>query len=555
MSNYQYIYFMSGLTKAYSGGKKVLEDIHLQFYPDAKIGIVGVNGAGKSTLLRIMAGVDQEFSGEAYAAEGAKVGYLAQEPELDPSKDVFGNVMEGVGEIKEKLDAFNAVSAKMAEDYTDELMEEMSQLQEQIDALDAWDLDARVEMAMEALRCPPGDWPVDKLSGGEKRRVALAKLLLSKPDLLLLDEPTNHLDAESVAWLENYLREFPGAVVTVTHDRYFLDNVTGWILELDRGRGIPYEGNYSSWLEQKAKRLDQEQREEANTQKTLSRELEWIRQSPKARQAKSKARINAYDDLLASAGTEEIGQAQIQIPVGPRLGGVVIEADGISKAFGEKYLIDDLSFSLPPGGIVGVIGPNGAGKTTLFKMITGQEQPDTGTFRVGDTVKLGYVDQTRDDLDGTKNVWEEISGGLDVISLGKREIPSRAYVSWFNFKGGDQQKKVANLSGGERNRVQLAKMLTEGANLHMLDEPTNDLDVDTLRELERALEVFPGCAVIISHDRWFLDRIATHILAFEGDSHVEWFEGNYEDYIKDKIRRLGEEAVMPKRVKYKPLER
>ncbi len=555
MSNYQYIYFMSGLTKAYSGGKKVLEDIHLQFYPDAKIGIVGVNGAGKSTLLRIMAGVDQEFSGEAYAAEGAKVGYLAQEPELDPSKDVFGNVMEGVGEIKEKLDAFNAVSTKMAEDYTDELMEEMSQLQEQIDALDAWDLDARVEMAMEALRCPPGDWPVDKLSGGEKRRVALAKLLLSKPDLLLLDEPTNHLDAESVAWLENYLREFPGAVVTVTHDRYFLDNVTGWILELDRGRGIPYEGNYSSWLEQKAKRLDQEQREEANTQKTLSRELEWIRQSPKARQAKSKARINAYDDLLASAGTEEIGQAQIQIPVGPRLGGVVIEADGISKAFGEKYLIDDLSFSLPPGGIVGVIGPNGAGKTTLFKMITGQEQPDTGTFRVGDTVKLGYVDQTRDDLDGTKNVWEEISGGLDVISLGKREIPSRAYVSWFNFKGGDQQKKVANLSGGERNRVQLAKMLTEGANLLMLDEPTNDLDVDTLRELERALEVFPGCAVIISHDRWFLDRIATHILAFEGDSHVEWFEGNYEDYIKDKIRRLGEEAVMPKRVKYKPLER
>ncbi len=555
MSKYQYIYFMSALTKAYSGGKKVLEDIHLQFFPDAKIGIVGVNGAGKSTLLRIMAGVDQEFSGEAYAAEGAKVGYLAQEPELDESKDVFGNVLEGVGEIKEKIDAFNEVSAQMAEEYTDELMEKMSALQEEIDAADGWDLDSRVEIAMEALRCPPGDWPVDKLSGGEKRRVALAKLLLSKPDLLLLDEPTNHLDAESVAWLENYLKEFPGAVVTVTHDRYFLDNVTGWILELDRGRGIPYEGNYSSWLDQKAKREAREKREEGNRQKSLDRELEWISQSPKARQAKSKARINAYEDLLANAGKEEVGQAQIQIPVGPRLGGVVVEAKNISKAFGDKYLIDDLSFELPPGGIVGVIGPNGAGKTTLFKMITGAEQPDSGTFRVGETVKLGYVDQTRDDLDGNKNVWEEISGGLDVISLGKREVPSRAYVSWFNFKGGDQQKKVGNLSGGERNRVQLAKMLTEGANLLMLDEPTNDLDVDTLRELERALEVFPGCAVIISHDRWFLDRIATHILAFEGDSHVEWFEGNYEDYIEDKIRRLGVEAVQPKRVKYKPLER
>ena len=555
MSKYQYIYFMSGLTKAYSGGKKVLEDIHLQFYPDAKIGIVGVNGSGKSTLLRIMAGVDKEFAGEAYAAEGAKVGYLAQEPELDSSKNVFENAMEGVAEIKAKLDEFNAVSAQMAEDYSDELMEKMSALQEEIDALDAWDLDSRVEMAMEALRCPPGDWSVDKLSGGEKRRVALAKLLLSKPDLLLLDEPTNHLDAESVAWLENYLKEFPGAVVTVTHDRYFLDNVTGWILELDRGKGIPYEGNYSSWLDQKAKRLAQEQREEANKQKSLDRELEWISQSPKARQAKSKARINAYEDLLNSAGAEEIGQAQIQIPVGPRLGGVVIEAKNISKAFGEKYLIDDLSFELPPGGIVGVIGPNGAGKTTLFKMITGAEKPDSGDFRVGETVKLGYVDQTRDDLNPDNNVWQEISGGLDVISLGKREVPSRAYVSWFNFKGGDQQKKVGNLSGGERNRVQLAKMLTEGANLLMLDEPTNDLDVDTLRELERALEVFPGCAVIISHDRWFLDRIATHILAFEGDSHVEWFEGNYEDYIEDKIRRLGVEAVVPKRVKYKPLER
>ncbi len=555
MSKYQYIYFMSGLTKAFSGGKKILEDVHLQFFPDAKIGIVGVNGAGKSTLLKIMAGVDQDFSGEAYAAEGAKVGYLAQEPELDESKDVFGNVMEGVGEIKAKLDEFNAVSMAMAEDYSDELMEKMSALQEEIDALDAWDLDARVEMAMEALRCPPGDWPVDKLSGGEKRRVALAKLLLSKPDLLLLDEPTNHLDAESVAWLENYLKEFKGAVVTVTHDRYFLDNVTGWILELDRGRGIPYEGNYSSWLEQKQKRLEQENREEANKQKSLNRELEWINQSPKARQAKSKARVSAYEDLLNSAGTEEIGQAQIQIPVGPRLGGVVIEAKNINKAFGDKYLIDDLSFELPPGAIVGVIGPNGAGKTTLFRMITGQDKPDSGTFRVGETVKIGYVDQSREDLDPKKNVWEEISGGLDVISLGKREIPSRAYVSWFNFKGGDQQKKVGNLSGGERNRVQLAKMLTEGANLLMLDEPTNDLDVDTLRELERALEVFPGSAVIISHDRWFLDRIATHILAFEGDSHVEWFEGNYEDYIADKIRRLGAEAVVPKRVNYKPLER
>ncbi len=554
MSKYQYIYFMQGLTKAY-GTKKILENVHLQFYPDAKIGVVGVNGAGKSTLLRIMAGVDKEFSGEAYAAEGVKIGYLAQEPELDETKTVFENAMAGVGEIKAKLDEFNAVSVQMAEEYTEELMEKMSALQEEIDALDAWDLDARVEMAMEALRCPPGDWPVDKLSGGEKRRVALARLLLSKPDLMLLDEPTNHLDAESVAWLENYLREFPGAVVTVTHDRYFLDNVTGWILELDRARGIPYEGNYSSWLEQKAKRLEQEAREEANKQKSLDRELEWIRQSPKARQAKSKARINAYEELVNEADAEAITTAQIQIPVGPRLGDVVIECEHISKAFGEKYLINDLSFKLPPGGIVGVIGPNGAGKTTLFKMITGKEEPDTGTFRVGDTVKLGYVDQTREDLDPNKNVWEEISGGLDVIQLGKKEIPSRAYVSWFNFKGGDQQKKVGNLSGGERNRVQMAKMLTEGANLILLDEPTNDLDVDTLRELERALEVFPGCAVVISHDRWFLDRIATHILAFEGNSHVEWFEGNYEDYIQDKISRLGNEAVQPKRVKYKPLER
>ncbi|MEL7492098.1 MAG: energy-dependent translational throttle protein EttA [Pseudomonadota bacterium] len=555
MSKYQYIYFMHGLSKTYTGGKKVLEDIHLQFFPDAKIGIVGVNGAGKSTLLRIMAGVDQEFNGEAYAADGAKVGYLPQEPELDTSKTVFENVMTGVGEIKEKIDAFNAVSAELGENYTDELMEKMSALQEEIDAADGWDLDSKVEMAMGALRCPPGDWPVDNLSGGEKRRVALAALLLSKPDLLLLDEPTNHLDAESVAWLENYLREFPGAVVLVTHDRYFLDNVTGWILELDRGRGIPFEGNYSSWLDQKSKRMAQEAREEANRQKSLGRELEWISQSPKARQAKSKARINAYDDLLAQAGKEEVGTAQIQIPPGPRLGDVVIEADHLRKAFGEKLLIDDLSFKLPPGGIVGVIGPNGAGKTTLFKMLTDKEEPDGGALRVGDTVKMGYVDQTREDLDPNKNVWEEISGGLDIIQLGKREVPSRAYVGWFNFKGGDQQKKVGSLSGGERNRVQLAKMLTEGANLLLLDEPTNDLDVDTLRELESALEVFAGCAVIISHDRWFLDRIATHILAFEGDSHVEWFEGGFSDYMEDKKRRLGPDADVPKRIKYKPLTR
>lgn len=555
MAKHQYIYFMSGLSKQYSGGKKILEDIHLQFYPDAKIGIVGVNGAGKSTLLRIMAGVDQEFNGEAYAADGAKVGYLAQEPELNPDKNVFENVMEGVGEIKDKIDAFNAVSAELGENYTDELMDRMSKLQEEIDAADGWDIDSKIEMAMEALRCPPGDWPVDKLSGGEKRRVALARLLLSKPDLLLLDEPTNHLDAESVAWLEHHLREFPGAVVLVTHDRYFLDNVTGWILELDRGKGLPFEGNYSAWLEARQKRLEQEAREEGNRQKSLDREVDWIKASPKARQAKSKARINAYEELLAKAGKEEINTAQIQIPPGPRLGGVVIEADNLKKAFGDKLLYENLSFKLPPGGIVGVIGPNGAGKTTLFRILTEQETPDEGEMRVGDTVKLGYIDQTREDLDGSKNVWEEISGGLDVIQLGKREVPSRAYVGWFNFKGGDQQKKVANLSGGERNRVQLAKMLTEGANLLLLDEPTNDLDVDTLRELEAALDDFAGCAVIISHDRWFLDRIATHILAFEGDSHVEWFEGNFADYMEDKKRRLGPDADVPKRIKYKPLTR
>jgi ATP-binding cassette ChvD family protein len=555
MAKYQYIYFMQGLTKAYTGGKKVLENIYLQFYPDAKIGIVGVNGSGKSTLLRIMAGIDKEFSGEAYPADGAKVGFLPQEPQLDNSKTVFENVMEGLGPIKAKIDAFNAVSAEMAENYSDELMEKMSKLQEEIDAADGWDIDSKIEMAMEALRCPPGDWKVDKLSGGEKRRVALARLLLSAPDLLLLDEPTNHLDAESVAWLENYLREYKGAVIIVTHDRYFLDNVTGWVLELDRGRGIPHEGNYSSWLEAKRKRLEQEEREEQNRKKTLDRESEWISASPKARQAKSKARINAYEDLLAKAGKEDINFAQIQIPPGPRLGGVVIEAENLKKAFGDKLLIDGLSFKLPPGGIVGVIGPNGAGKTTLFRMLTDKEKPDGGSLRVGETVKIGYVDQSRDDLSPNKNVWEEISGGLDVIKLGNREMPSRAYVGWFNFKGGDQQKKVGNLSGGERNRVQLAKMLTEGANLLLLDEPTNDLDVDTLRELERALEDFAGCAVIISHDRWFLDRIATHILAFEGDSHVEWFEGNFAAYMEDKKRRLGPDADIPHRIKYKPLTR
>ena len=555
MAKYQYIYFMQGLTKAFTGGKKVLENIHLQFYPDAKIGIVGVNGSGKSTLLRIMAGVDKEFNGEAYPADGATVGFLQQEPQLDQSKTVFENVLEGLGAIKAKIDDFNAVSAQMAEDYTDELMEKMSKLQEEIDAADGWDIDSKIEMAMEALRCPPGDWKVDKLSGGEKRRVALARLLLSKPDLLLLDEPTNHLDAESVAWLENHLRDYPGAVIIVTHDRYFLDNVTGWVLELDRGRGIPHEGNYSSWLEAKRKRLEQEDREEQNRKKTLDRESEWISASPKARQAKSKARINSYEELLAKAGNEDISTAQIQIPPGPRLGGVVIEAADLKKAYGDKLLFDGLTFKLPPGGIVGVIGPNGAGKTTLFRMLTGQEEPDGGSLRVGETVKIGYVDQSRDDLAPNKNVWEEISGGLDVLKLGNREMPSRAYVGWFNFKGGDQQKKVGNLSGGERNRVHLAKMLTEGANLLLLDEPTNDLDVDTLRELERALEDFAGCAVIISHDRWFLDRIATHILAFEGDSHVEWFEGNFAAYVEDKRRRLGAAADIPHRIKYKKLTR
>jgi len=551
----QFIYHMQGLTKTYTGGKQVLKNIHLSFYPDAKIGVVGVNGAGKSTLLRIMAGLDKEYNGEAWAAEGAKVGFLAQEPELNPDKDVLGNVMEGVAETKALLDEYNEVSMKMAEDYSDELMEKMTELQEKIDAMDAWDLDSKVEMAMDALRCPAGDADVTKLSGGERRRVALCKLLLSKPDLLLLDEPTNHLDAESVAWLEQTLREFAGAVILVTHDRYFLDNVTGWILELDRGQGIPYEGNYSSWLEQKQKRMEQEGAKEVARQRTLAREMDWIKASPKARQAKSKARIKAFDDLVNQAKDRRPENAQIIIPAAQRLGSTVIKADGLKKGYGDRLLIDNLSFELPPGGIVGVIGPNGAGKTTLFRMLTGQEQPDDGSLTIGETVQLGYVDQSRDDLAGDKTVWEEISDGLDMIEVGERTMPSRAYVGAFNFKGGDQQKKVGSLSGGERNRVHMAKLLRRGANVLLLDEPTNDLDVDTLRALEDALEEFAGCAVVISHDRWFLDRLATHILAFEGDSHVEWFEGNFQDYEEDKKRRLGAEADQPTRIKYKRFER
>ncbi|MBX3508691.1 MAG: energy-dependent translational throttle protein EttA [Parvibaculum sp.] len=551
MAAYQYVYVMDRLSKTYPGGKQVLKDIRLSFFPGVKIGVVGLNGAGKSTLLRIMAGVDKDFTGEAWAAAGAKVGYLPQEPELDASKDVFGNVMEGAAEKKALVDRYN----ELAMNYSDETAEEMAKLQDIIDAQNLWDLDAQVEMAMDALRCPEGDADVSKLSGGEKRRVALCRLLLASPDLLLLDEPTNHLDAESIAWLQNYLKEYAGTVVMVTHDRYFLDNVTGWILELDRGSGIPYEGNYSSWLEQKEKRLEQEGRQEEAKQRTLARELEWIRQSPKARQAKSKARINAYEELLAEAGRQQEGKAQIIIPAGPRLGGNVYEAEHISKGFGDRLLIDDLSFKLPPGGIVGVIGPNGAGKTTLFRMLTGQEKPDSGTLKIGETVVMGYVDQSRDTLDPNKTVWEEISGGTDIVELGKVTMPSRAYVGSFNFKGSDQQKKVGLLSGGERNRVHLAKMLKSGANLLLLDEPTNDLDVETLRALEDALVAFAGCAVVISHDRWFLDRIATHMLAFEGNSHVEWFEGNYQDYEEDKKRRLGPEAEIPHRIKYKRFSR
>ena len=559
MASYQYIYVMKGLKKVYPGGREVLKDIWLSFFPGAKIGVLGLNGAGKSTLLKIMAGIEKEFDGEAWAAEGATVGYLPQEPELDASKDVAGNVMEGLGETKKLLDRFEEVSARFAEELTDDemndLIAEQAELQEKIDAADAWDLGRTVEIAMDALRCPPGDADVSTLSGGERRRVALCRLLLQKPDLLLLDEPTNHLDAESVAWLERFLHDYEGTVVAVTHDRYFLDNVAGWILELDRGRGIPFEGNYSSWLEQKQARLVQEERGEAARQKTLSRELEWIRQSPRARQAKSKARISAYEDLLAQNADKAPEAGRIVIPAGARLGDLVIEADHLRKAFGERLLVEDLNFKIPPGAIVGIIGPNGAGKTTLFRMITQQEQPDSGALKIGDSVELGYVDQSRDTLAGDRMVWEEIADGKDEIQLGKRTVPARAYVGAFNFRGADQQKKVGQLSGGERNRVHLAKVLKSGANVIMLDEPTNDLDVDTLRALEEALSEFGGCVLITSHDRWFLDRIATHILAFEGDSQVVWFEGNYDDYEADRKRRLGAEADQPHRIKYKPLTR
>jgi len=550
----QYIFQMQGLTKAYPGNKKVFENIWLSFYSDAKIGVVGVNGSGKSTLLKIMAGIDTEFSGEARAADGTKMGYLEQEPQLDDKLDVWGNVISWCEE-KKIFDQYNAVAAKLGEDYSDELMEEMTALQEKLDAGDLWDIDSRIEMAMDALRCPPNDWPVDKLSGGEKRRVALARLLLSKPDMLLLDEPTNHLDAESVAWLQHHLENFPGCVILVTHDRYFLDQVTKWTLELDRGKGIPYEGNYSAWLEQKAKRSAQEERESESRKRTIERELEWVRSSPSARRSKSKARLAAFDELVNASEREKQTFAQIQIPPGPRLGNVVIEADHLKKAYGDKLLFNDLTFKLPPGGIVGVIGPNGAGKSTLFKILTQQETPDDGAIRLGETVQLSYVDQHRDALDPNKTVWEEISGGLDIMKVGTREIPSRAYVGSFNFKGGDQQKKVGLLSGGERNRVHLAKTLASGGNVILLDEPTNDLDVETLQALESALEDFPGCAVVISHDRWFLDRLATHILAFEGDSHVEWFEGNFEAYEEDKKRRLGADSLIPQRIKFQKFSR
>jgi ATP-binding cassette ChvD family protein len=547
----QFVYFMQGLSKAYPGNRKVLDNVHLSFYPDAKIGVLGVNGSGKSTLLRIMAGIDKEYNGEAWVAQGARVGYLEQEPQLDATKTVRENVMEGVAKQKAILDRYN----ELAMNYSDETADEMTKLQDEIEAAGLWDLDSKVDQAMDALRCPPDDSDVTKLSGGERRRVALCKLLLDQPDLLLLDEPTNHLDAESVSWLEGHLRNYPGAILIVTHDRYFLDNVTGWILELDRGKGIPYEGNYTAWLSQKQKRLEQEGREDAAHQRTLAREQEWIAASPKARQAKSKARYQRYEELLKQASEKQTHTAQITIPVAERLGQNVVDFESLSKAFGDNLLIDDLTFKLPPGGIVGVIGPNGAGKTTLFRMITQQETPDKGTITVGDSVHLGYVDQSRDSLDGKKSVWEEISGGNELILLGKREVNSRGYCSSFNFKGADQQKKVGSLSGGERNRVHLAKMLKSGANVLLLDEPTNDLDVDTLRALEEALEDFAGCAVIISHDRWFLDRIATHILAFEGESHVEWFEGNFQDYEKDKMRRLGQDSIIPHRVKYKKLTR
>jgi ATP-binding cassette ChvD family protein len=547
----QFIYHMQGLSKTYPGNRKVLENINLSFYPDAKIGVLGVNGSGKSTLLRIMAGIDKEFSGEAWAAEGARVGYLEQEPQLEAAKRVRDNVMQGVAPQKVILDRYN----ELAVNYSDETADEMTKLQDEIEAKGLWDLDSKVDQAMDALRCPPDDADVTTLSGGERRRVALCRLLLEQPDLLLLDEPTNHLDAESVSWLEGHLRNYPGAILIVTHDRYFLDNVTGWILELDRGRGIPYEGNYSAWLTQKQERLTQEGREEEARQRTLAREREWIAASPRARQAKSKARYQRYEELVKQAAAKTAQTAQIVIPVAERLGQNVIDFQHLKKGYGDNLLIDDLTFKLPPGGIVGVIGPNGAGKTTLFRMITGQEKPDAGTIKIGDSVHLGYVDQSRDALEGKNNVWEEISGGNDVILLGKREMNSRAYCANFNFKGADQQKKVGQLSGGERNRVHLAKMLKSGANVLLLDEPTNDLDVDTLRALEEALEDFAGCAVLISHDRWFLDRIATHILAFEGSSHVEWFEGNFQDYEQDKMRRLGTDSTIPHRIKYKKFSR
>ncbi|KAJ56396.1 ABC transporter ATP-binding protein [Actibacterium mucosum KCTC 23349] len=551
MASYQYVYHMDGVSKTYPGGKKCFENIRLSFLPGVKIGVVGVNGAGKSTLLRIMAGLDKEFSGEAWAAKGAKVGYLPQEPELDATLSVRDNVMLGVAEKKAKLDRFN----ELAMNYSDETAEEMAALQDQIDAENLWDLDSQIDVAMEALRCPPDDAPVETLSGGEKRRVALCKLLLEAPDMLLLDEPTNHLDAETIAWLQKHLIDYKGTILCVTHDRYFLDDITGWILELDRGRGIPYEGNYSSWLDQKAKRLEQESREDKSKQKVLERELEWIRAGAKARQAKSKARIAAYEEMAGQSEREKLTRAQIIIPNGPRLGAKVIEIEGLKKGYGDRLLIEDLSFALPPGGIVGVIGPNGAGKSTLFRMLTGQETPDEGTVEMGDTVQLSYVDQSRDALGADKTVWEEISGGAELIQLGDAEVNSRAYCSSFNFKGGDQQKKVGMLSGGERNRVHMAKLLKSGGNVLLLDEPTNDLDVETLQALEAALEDFAGCAVIISHDRFFLDRLCTHILAFEGEAHVEWFEGNFEAYEEDKIRRLGPDAVEPKRVKYKKFTR
>ena len=551
MANYQFVYFMDGVSKTYPGGKKVFENIRLNFLPGVKIGVVGVNGAGKSSLLKIMAGWDKDFQGEAWAAEGAKVGYLPQEPQLDDSLSVRDNVMLGVAAKKAILDRYN----ELAMNYSDETADEMARLQDEIDSQNLWDLDSQVDVSMEALRCPPDDAMPANLSGGERRRVALCKLLLEAPDMLLLDEPTNHLDAETIAWLQQHLIEYKGTILCVTHDRYFLDDITGWILELDRGRGIPYEGNYSSWLEQKAKRLEQEAREDKAKQKTLERELEWMRQGQKARQAKQKARINAYNELAETSEREKIGRAQIVIPNGPRLGGKVIEVAGLKKAMGDKLLIEDLSFDLPPGGIVGVIGPNGAGKSTLFKMLTGQEQPDEGSVTYGDTVKLSYVDQSRDDLDPNATVWEAISGGAELIQLGDAEVNSRAYCSSFNFKGGDQQKKVGLLSGGERNRVHMARLLKDGGNVLLLDEPTNDLDVETLRALEDALTDFAGCAVVISHDRFFLDRICTHILAFEGEAHVEWFQGNFEDYEEDKKRRLGADALEPKRLKYKKFSR